>query len=348
MFYNYEILKENNEDVLYLYLTMKYEFSKELIYNNESDLERRCKNFIQMNNIPYKGNKVYLVVDGIVVKSININKVKVDSFPSIDYSANHFMLNIRLQDNSYCEISLKEYLLSILFSYYHPALSSEVLKCISILFNTYCYKMMNEYKVIEENNEFAYYRPLSYYKELYSNYSDISIHLNSIIDEVDSIFLQYHNSYILPFIHYSNNGKTLLNPKYPYLSSVKSLWDILSPDYIHYVDYSYDDLENLLKIKISNKSKIEIRGNYVQRKIVIDQNIFSIEEIKSILNLSSLDYYFIIYNDYIRIISFGFGNSYGLSIFGSNEIAKNGGKYQNILYYYFPKVKIYRYIKELS
>ena len=31
-----------------------------------------------------------------------------------------------------------------------------------------------------------------------------------------------------------------------------------------------------------------------------------------------------------------------------NEIAKNGSKYNNILKYYFPKVKLLRYIKELS
>ena len=43
MFYQYEI-KNNN---LYLYLTMKYEFSKELAIMNDSDLGRRCRNFIQ-------------------------------------------------------------------------------------------------------------------------------------------------------------------------------------------------------------------------------------------------------------------------------------------------------------
>ena len=38
----------------------------------------------------------------------------------------------------------------------------------------------------------------------------------------------------------------------------------------------------------------------------------------------------------------------GLSIFGANEIAKNGCDYIGIIKYYFPKITINKYIKELS
>ena len=73
MFYHYEIRNNGKEDILYLYLSLKYEFSREFI-NNDEDLGRRTNNFIQSNNIPYKGNKVYLVIDGVVVKCVSINK----------------------------------------------------------------------------------------------------------------------------------------------------------------------------------------------------------------------------------------------------------------------------------
>ena len=68
MNYNYEII--NN--ILYLYLDYKYEFGLEL--SNYKDLDRRCNNFIKNNNIKYFGNKVYLIINGIIVKSINIKK----------------------------------------------------------------------------------------------------------------------------------------------------------------------------------------------------------------------------------------------------------------------------------
>ena len=51
MIYKYEIRNINGEDVLYLYLTMSYEFSKELKNtSSDTDLTRRTKNFIKSNN----------------------------------------------------------------------------------------------------------------------------------------------------------------------------------------------------------------------------------------------------------------------------------------------------------
>ena len=50
----------------------------------------------------------------------------------------------------------------------------------------------------------------------------------------------------------------------------------------------------------------------------------------------------------IKIISKGYGNGYGLSLYGANEMAISGCNFANIIKYYFPKVKINKYIKELS
>mgnify|MGYP000781718225 CR=1 FL=1 len=68
MFYRYEIKNNGLEDVLYLYLTMNYEFSKELSSkSDDSELRRRTTNFIKNNGIDFNGNKVYLVIDDITV-----------------------------------------------------------------------------------------------------------------------------------------------------------------------------------------------------------------------------------------------------------------------------------------
>ena len=71
MFYRYEIKNNGKEDILYLYLTMTYEFSKELDGNK---IEERTKKFIKNNSIDFNGNKIYLVVDGIIIKTFDINK----------------------------------------------------------------------------------------------------------------------------------------------------------------------------------------------------------------------------------------------------------------------------------
>lgn len=348
MFYRYEIINNGKEDILYLYITMKYEFSNEFSLQNEVDLGRRTKNFIRTNQIHFKGNKVYLIVDGIVVKTLDMSLYKDDILKNDSYSSDQFMVHIRLDDNSMCEVSLREYLLSLLLSKYMDFLEDETLKAMCVLYNTYAYKTMKEDHFIFSTNPFAIYKPISYYKTSLPSYSQVIERLNRVITEVDCVFLTYQNDFILPFMHFSNNGKTLHNLKYPYLSSVKSLWDMASPYYVEIKDFSYKDISEKLNISMDSHSTIQMISKDNIKKVVFHHNTYTLEEIKTIFDLKSTDMYFIVNRDSLRIITKGWGNSYGLSIFGANEIVKNGVKYYNILNYYFPKTKLYRYIKELS
>lgn len=340
MYYNYEVRNNGFEDILYLYLTMKYEFSKEL--TNSKDIGRRTKNFIQNNNIPFKGNKVYLIVDGIIVKVLDLS---LENNTTNYKLSNEYTINILLEDNSLCEISLREYLLSILLSYQDNEI--EVLKALCILFTTYAFKMMKDNNYLNSNNEFASYKPLKYYKKL-SNYNTIIEQLNNIIDSVNGIYIAYKDDYILPFIHYSNNGKTKTNSKYPYLSAVKSLWDLSSPKYLEITNISYQELSDKLKININNTTNIEMYKKDSTITIKFNDKIYNIEEIKELFNLKSSEIYILTYPNYLKFITIGYGHSYGLSIYGATEIAKNGGKYYDILKYYFPKTNLYQKRNELS
>lgn len=109
MFYRYEIKNNGIENILYLYLTMNYEFSKELSKNaDDGELKRRTTNFIKNNGIQFDGNKVYLVIDGIVVKAFQIpkdedinKKTNKNTFDDLNY-----MVTVQLEDQSIIEISL--------------------------------------------------------------------------------------------------------------------------------------------------------------------------------------------------------------------------------------------------
>lgn len=346
MFYRYEIINNGKEDILYLYLNMKYEFSKELIGNDFKDLSRRTKNFINSNNINFKGSKVFLIVDGIVVKTVDIKNIIGNKYPVNDYSPDSYTISIELDNHSFSEMSLRDYLLNQMLYYYHFSLHSEVLKAICVLFNTYAYKMMSSNGYIPYNDSFSSYDLIDEYKIGNSKYNEIIDNLNLIINEVSGLFVTYKGNYILPFIHFSNNGYTQINLNYPYLSAVKCLWDLTSPKYISYHDYDYKYLSNILNINITNNSNIKIVKDYNCKKLCFDNIVYSYEEIKKLLNLNSSDIYIIVYSNYLRIITCGCGNFYGLSIYSANEIAKNGSKYNNILAYFFPKTKLFKHIKK--
>ena len=112
MFYRYEIINNGKEDILYLYLDMKYEFSKELIGNDFNDLSRRTKNFINTNNINFKGKKVFLIVDGIVVKTVDISNITGNPYKINSYDVDNFNVNIEMENHHFSEMCLRDYLLN--------------------------------------------------------------------------------------------------------------------------------------------------------------------------------------------------------------------------------------------
>ena len=356
MFYKYEIKNIGNEEILYLYLSLNYEFSRELVLNSkDNELARRTKNFIRNNNINYNGKKVYLIIDGIVVKTLDITE---ESNPieilkdSLYYSNEHFLVTLRLGDNSVIEIPLKEYLLGVLATNTALGLDIEVLKAVCILYRTYAFYRMSTDKEIDAYNNFVVYKPISYYKLVWTvDYDEILETINKAIKDTDCLFLTYNGNYILPFIHYSNTGRTFYNKEYGYLSSVKSLWDLASPYYIDVKEFNYDIISSILGFNISRESSfviIDVDSRDFVRKLSIDDKIYTGEEFKKLLGLKSMNINIIINANSLKIISKGYGNGYGLSLYGANEMAVNGCDFANILKYYFPKVKINKYIKELS
>lgn len=354
MFYRYEIKNNGKEDVLYLYLTMSYEFSRELTNNSsDKDITRRAKNFINNKGINYNGTKVYLVVDDIIVKSIDISPSKEDIEvlkDSLYYSNKDFLVTLKLEDDSFIEITLKEYLEGAIANNLVPNLNIEVLKAMAVLFRTYAYKEMNEKKFINIHNSFVMYKHISYYKLLWYNDYDKNIEMiDKAIDSTDCIFATYNNQYILPFFHVSNNGSTKAKKGYSYLENISSLWDFASPYYIDVKDYSYSLFATIFKC--SKEDIFNMKINIVDKQIVsIDINhiVYNVDTIKKLLNLKSNDIIIIINKESIRFITKGFGEFYGLSLYGANEISKNGCDYLNIIKYYYPKITFNKYIKELS
>lgn len=355
MFYRYEIKNNGIEDILYLYLTMNYEFSRELgLKASDQEMKRRTKNFIKNNGIDFQGDKVYLVIDGIVVKTFDMKqKEEIEVLKeNLYYSNDYYLVTVKLDSNVIVEVSLKDYLLGTLATNMIPGLDTEVLEALCILYRTYAFKEMTEKKIIDATNNFVIYKPISYYKLSFApQYDEIRRSLEKAIDNTDCIFITYDDYYILPFVHVSNTGKTLADTRYPYLSQVSSLWDYASPFFVEAKKFSYEHLSTIFKTEIDHNTKIEITEISPYGKLLklkIGEATIDGRSLLKKLNLKSQYINIIINNDHILFITMGWGDFLGLSMFGANELAKNGCDYANILKYYFPKTKLNKYIKELS
>lgn len=350
MFYRYEIKNNGTEDILYLYLTMTYEFSKELEEKNEnSTIVEKTKNFINNNSIDFKGNKVYLVVDGIIIKTLEINKeyvVKSISKAS-KYSNDNYIVTVRYDKSRKERMTLKNYLLGVIATNKMSNLELTTLKALCVLYRTYAYKEMKEHDCISATNQFQIYKPISYYKIFWlDKYQENYNLIMKAIEDTDGEFVTYNDEYIYPFIHISNNGFTRKSEQYKYLDKKSSLWDYAAPYYLEINDFNYDQLEkifNIEKDKMKNIKILETNESNQIEKIQIHDKVFSGEHFRALLNLKSSDITIIINPTFIRFITKGWGNQYGLSQYGANEIAKCGCSYTSILNYYFSNISIKKY-----
>lgn len=331
MLEKYKVVKEKNEDVLYLYLSMNYEFAKDL---DDYNLDNLDKNWLINQRIQFNGNKVIIFVDGIPTKVVLLNdNDKIMSDKDI-------ILTLDTDD----KISLDKLLLSILFSNITIFLEEEALKAITILYRSELIKRYkNKEKISKDNHHFSYVN-LNYYKLLYPNtYKMYETLFKKVIKATDGEYLVYNKEPIEAYIHLVSNGYTETNNNIPYLKQTESLWDLAYPNYMNQKYFSVEELRKRLNIKDKNIN-IEIKQLSPSNRILklqVNDKIFNSLDLMTRLDLPSADITILVLKQGFTFITRGIGNGYGLSIIGANALAKLDCNYKQILGYYFQNVVLY-------
>lgn len=329
MLEKYKVVKEKNEDVLYLYLSMNYEFAKDL---DDYNLDKLDHNWLVNQRIQFNGNKVVIFVDGIPTKVILLNdKVRNDK---------DIILTLDTDD----KVSLDNFLLSVLFSNITMFLEKETLKAVTVLYRSEIMKLYKENKKMRKNNYHFSYVNLNYYKLLYPNtYRMYEKVFKEAIRKTDGEYLVYDKTPIDAYIHLVSNGYTEKKDGVPYLKQVESFWDLAYPNYMNQKYFTVEELRNKLDIK-DEKLNIIIKqlssGNRIL-KLQVNDKIFDSLELMARLDLPSADITILVLKNGFNFITRGIGSGYGLSLVGANALAKLDCNYKQILGYYFDKVTLY-------
>lgn len=329
MLEKYKVVKEKNEDVLYLYLSMNYEFAKDL---DDYNLDKLDHNWLVNQRIQFNGNKVVIFVDGIPTKVILLNdKVRNDK---------DIILTLDTDD----KISLDNFLLSVLFSNITMFLEKETLKAVTVLYRSEIMKLYKENKKIRKNNYHFSYVNLNYYKLLYPNtYRMYEKVFKEAIRETDGEYLVYDKAPIDAYIHLVSNGYTEKKDGVPYLKQVESFWDLAYPNYMNQRYFTIDELKKRLSIE-EERIDIEIKqlssGNRIL-KLQVNDKVFDSLDLMARLDLPSADITILVLKNGFNFITRGIGSGYGLSLVGANALAKLDCNYKQILGYYFDNVTLY-------
>ena len=144
----------------------------------------------------------------------------------------------------------------------------------------------------------------------------------------------------------TENSEEIFSSSVPYLRSVVSTWDEISPVYTDLKKFNKDEFYSLLNLSFNEKLDINITNTTSTGRIVeiiINGIKFSGKDVVSKLKLRSSYFSITEYADSIVVNTKGYGHGVGMSQYGAQGMALDGYTYDEILKYYYSGVEIKKF-----
>ena len=285
----------------------------------------------------------------VIIVSIFIRNDEI----TFNFSNNTTVRIYRENTNTIDNVPLEEYVVGVVAGEMPIDFHLEALKAQAVASRSYVMKQIEkninkEYDVVDTVTNQVYLDN----EHLMAVWSDSYVsNINKIKEAVlktKGEYISYDNK-VAEALFFSTspgiteNSEEIFVSKEPYLRSVLSKWDEISPLYNTTITYILSEFYNILNIDYKNNLNIEITQKTSTgriKKIKINNNEFTANYICSKLSLNST--YFEIIQDGSKVIikNRGYGHGVGMSQYGAEGMARSGYTYDQILKYYYKDVEI--------
>lgn len=178
--------------------------------------------------------------------------------------------------------------------------------------------------------------------------------LKNIVKSVENHAVYYDDKLCVTAFHAISSGKTesaenIWGEKVPYLVSVKSTGDNLSPQYSSTVVFEKDEFIQIAKDLTGNKSIKNLKNSLkIQEKsksgtvlkVTLDKKDFTGEQIRKAFSLKSPVFTIKATEKTVTFNVTGYGHGVGMSQYGADFMARQGSNYEEILKHYYKGVEI--------
>lgn len=176
--------------------------------------------------------------------------------------------------------------------------------------------------------------------------------ISAAVEATEGEILTFNGEIISALFHSTSSGKTesakdVWGGERPYLVSVDSPGDLLSPKYYDQKQMSVLEYINTVKEKyIEADEKSELFSDAVKSESggIITVKVLGVllkgTEFRTLFDLRSTNIEFVADDDTITIKTKGNGHGVGMSQYGANAFANEGKKYNEILKHYYSGVEI--------
>ncbi len=178
--------------------------------------------------------------------------------------------------------------------------------------------------------------------------------LRSIVKDVENLAILYNDEPCVAAFHAICSGKTenaenIWGEKVPYLVSVKSSGDNLSPQYSSVVVFEKDEFIEIVKELTEVKSIKKLKGiieikektkSGTVLKATLNKKSFTGEEIRKAFSLKSPSFTVEVTEKSVTFKVTGYGHGIGMSQYGADFMARQGSSYEEILKHYYKGIEI--------
>ncbi len=273
---------------------------------------------------------------------------------------NNSTIKVMSSENGFIrEVDIREYLIGCVAGEMPVSYHDEALKAQTVVSYTYAKyisardsEKLGGADISDDSEVYQSYIDKNKRKEKWGEgFEKNEEHIGKIVDEVIFEYLDYDGKPALTAYHNICTGKTesaenVWGEKFPYLVSVISTGDRLSPDYLNEIELSFDEFNSVLKknnVDFSEKITVKSRfdSGYV-KTVLIGEKILSGTEFRKMFSLKSADFDVEIKDEKVKLICRGNGHFVGMSQYGADYMARQGTLYNEILSHYYPGTELKR------
>lgn len=241
-------------------------------------------------------------------------------------------------------------------SYHEEALKAQAVACYTnALRLKNSSKSTDTYHISDDSSVHQGYLTQEQRKEKWgTDFEKYEAKLENIVKQVEKKAIYFNNDLCIAAFHAICSGKTesaenVWGEKVPYLVSVKSTGDNLSPNYSSTVVFDKNEFTEYGKplgikedisslkdiIKITEKTKT---GTVL--KATVNKKEFTGEEIRKAFSLKSAVFTVKCTKNSVTFTVTGYGHGVGMSQYGADFMARQGSTYEEILKHYYTGVEI--------
>ena len=251
-------------------------------------------------------------------------------------------------DQKIVEIPLEKYIIGVVAGEMPADFNVEALKAQAVAARSYVLKKISNNQEVTNDTLTQVYLDKKKMKIKWQNkYKENLEKIKKAVQETKGEYLVYDNDIIEALFFstssgYTENSEEVFSESRPYLKSVVSSWDSISPVYQETRYFLKDDFCQKLDIDCQ-KIEIEIIEKTKtgrSKKIKVNDKIFTSSEFTKRLFLRSSFLTIEQTDDYIIIETKGYGHGVGMSQYGAQAMALIGYNYQEILKDYYQDVEI--------